>query len=789
MTIDSLLRYYSHAYYRNGFRRCDAASSDPNRLTFETGFYGVEFDIDDLTKIWFQVLEDQVAYQDCLTTNRTDSLEEGVMNIQIKQGDVTYTCKKIAPARDKLKPFNGNVILWEAGKVSQRFELLQLIFTDEDEKVLDGTYSLTIQVWPDTFALTLTAKDLTAETELEVTLQANDWVIEQCYSQESFNVTLHCNIQERTSDATLKVTTDVEPDPDPTIEQGLLKTQYNDAMHAYETTVDYWYSAKEGFSVRKFKVAYTDIREYDDYELVLEEGTTSPTPYVLSMGMPANVTGMVPMLLTEDGIPSGLPVQVSKNWHWQEKGSYAKLYMMLPASGKYILRVAYGFYGTLPSASHAQLSLWGYGTNSPSGRWDQLAIGCWGETLCIDSEFSCVEEKITDVRGLMMGSEPAQKWNWTHCAWGGDWIRVYASNKRLYVNNMKVAYLAHGPCLTHVRFHGYYGDGAIEFQVGIRTLRTDDYCRTFFQFDYQVLKDISLENGYLHSMLQRCFHTPTVAHGNWGGLSEERPIPDGLEANEVYVENQSFTGAAPFWIAFPDSTQFPPNEEGKKQMPDGTKNLIIQAFEANVGGTCYKEPAFSLVNEKSNWTRQQGESPSLMANLELPNGIKDLQAGDSIKMETEWTTHSREARDYNGPNSNYKEFLSLNPNSWKIPFREAQLNGSLLTVRVDEEGGDLVHKYPITVNVTNEEGVKLYIDGGVGGMPMEFCGLMHTDYRLYQANKETGEDTMLDQSSDVGNDYWQTDYNFSTSTYTMTFNPMLGDVWSTTWRLKSIRND
>ena len=55
----------------------------------------------------------------------------------------------------------------------------------------------------------------------------------------------------------------------------------------------------------------------------------------------------------------------------------------------------------------------------------------------------------------------------------------YASDKRLYVNNVKVAYLAHGPCLTHVRFHGYYGDRAIEFQVGIRMLRTDDYCHTY----------------------------------------------------------------------------------------------------------------------------------------------------------------------------------------------------------------------------------------------------------------------------------------------------------------------
>ena len=138
-----------------------------------------------------------------------------------------------------------------------------------------------------------------------------------------------------------------------------------------------------------------------------------------------------------------------------------------------------------------------------------------------------------------MGSKPDQKWNWTNCAWGGDWLRAYVAGKRLYVNHVKVAYLAHGPCLSNVRFYGYYGDRAVAFEVGIRTLRTDDYCRTFLQFQYQVLKEISLEKGYLHSMIQRAFHTPTVAHGNCDGLLQERSIPEGLKSNDIYVNYQS----------------------------------------------------------------------------------------------------------------------------------------------------------------------------------------------------------------------------------------------------------
>jgi hypothetical protein len=75
---------------------------------------------------------------------------------------------------------------------------------------------------------------------------------------------------------------------------------------------------------------------------------------------------------------------------------------------------------------------------------------------------------------------------------------------------------------------------------------------------------------------------------------------------------------------------------------------------------------------------------------------------------------------------------------------------------------------------------------------MEFCGLAHTSYRLFevQRDSETGEEseTMVDQSThEDKNDYWQTDYDFSTSSYTMTFNPKMGmncSSWTTKWRLK-----
>lgn len=48
-----------------------------------------------------------------------------------------------------------------------------------------------------------------------------------------------------------------------------------------------------------------------------------------------------------------------------------------------------------------QLSLIGYTGKGGNGRWDQLAIGCWGETICFDMDMRLVDITITDERMLM----------------------------------------------------------------------------------------------------------------------------------------------------------------------------------------------------------------------------------------------------------------------------------------------------------------------------------------------------------------------------------------------------
>jgi hypothetical protein len=56
-------------------------------------------------------------------------------------------------------------------------------------------------------------------------------------------------------------------------------------------------------------------------------------------------------------------MQVSKNWHINGIPGYGYFYAYLPvnagATTTYHIRLAYGFWGSLPSASHGNLSLVG----------------------------------------------------------------------------------------------------------------------------------------------------------------------------------------------------------------------------------------------------------------------------------------------------------------------------------------------------------------------------------------------------------------------------------------------
>jgi len=767
---------FSFGYWLNGWRKSPQDKS-ADILCIESGYFGFMVDVDDLANVRFGLLDDDLDYAQALESRaqRLRALARAKLTIEFTVNGKVYravTCK--AGTDTNVKRLSG-VRLWESGRLVQHFDLLGLKFQDEAGNVLDCDGALDILAWPGSLTLTVelnprrlnekvSAVWRDAKLSVGLTGDPGKWHEEKRIggvweSGQWHSVTLTCNmsgipaLDDRVS---IEVSTPGQTWP----------TTFAGGSNCMKAAV-------KGLQ-RAWKTGYTDIRNYDEFTIVLDNPGkhSARVPFLLDFIRPANITGLCPIICDEQGLPTGIPVQLSKNWHYRELGPYLRAYTLLPASPgttRYRLWIAYGFYGTLPSASHAQLSLVGWGSN---GRWDQLAIGCWGETMCLDMDMSATDIAITDVRMLMTRNGlTGRKWSWTDAGWGGDWLGIHdAKGNKLAFTEMKTAYLAHGPCLTEVRYHGCYGSHReVDVAAIVRTLRTDDYARTFHTLAYKFRSELSTTTAWLFKM-GRTGHlvTPQIAYGNGGGLIAEHSIALHLKPTELFIDKVTLSGEGPWWVAFPGAIHTSGRDWGT-----GSRALVIRSYRARFGDKVTNSPTISMPVHKV----QKDGRCDLDLLLVPPEGVTEFKPGDTMEMDLQWITLPRVADDYYGPNEAFRTHLAANPRSWKTVYREAQGNDLHVTV----DGGVAINTYPIIIQASQPE-IAVDIRGGVGAVPIRFDGLKTpAGYVLFQ--DIDGRLVPLDQSVH-GNDYWQTTYDARSNTYQMSFNIPLDGMESSKWVLK-----
>ena len=763
---------YSFAYWRNGWRK---HANDPSAdlLCFETGHYGLSLDLADFRKTRFGFFQDSLSYSDVLAqgTRRMDSLPAADFLIELETGGTVYRALSCRAAEATGEKPLQSARLWESGKLVQHYDLLGLIFKDEVGQRLACKAKLDIVVWPDAMAFNLEIAPSTSVWEqATVRMQLNQWKTEAPLTSK----------WKAGSPKTFTMACDPgEPIPKPDRLALSLSTEYPQQFPVSYRPDTLAYVAKVPRVKRRWSSGYTDIRDYDDFDIVIEnKGEETYVPFLFDCSDVANITGLCPMLCDENGRPTGIPVQLSKNWHHPQLGEYLRAYALIPAktgTSNYTLRICYGFYGTLPSATHAQLSLVGYGNleNSNNGRWCQLAIGCWGETICLDMDQSCVENIVTDVRMLMTRNGSYGKmWNWSDAGWGGDWLDLQDhQDRKLYLSGLKTAYRSHGPCLTDVRYHGFYGsERAVDIEATVRTLRTDDYARTFQSFHYGFQKSARAAKGSLFTM-GRTGHlvTPTIAYGNRDGLIEERQIPLHLETGSLLTPTIELSGPAPWWISFPDGK----HSRNFRRWGTGTRGLIIRSYEATTQGQTHTIPTIrsSIIS-----VARDGRA-NLNLQLTPPEGLDQFEPGDRVSFDAEWITIPRVPEDYYGPNESFRQHLQQHPTSWQTVYREAKGND----LQVDVSGGTLQQRYPLILQAT-EPGIGFSIQGGVGAVPVQIGGLKTPHGSLYRVE---GSQRVKFDPSVHGNDYWQTDYDSTTDRYSLTFNLPLDGQPSSQWFLQS----
>jgi len=235
-----------------------------------------------------------------------------------------------------------------------------------------------------------------------------------------------------------------------------------------------------------------------------------------------------------EGFPTGIPVQISKNWHRQKdrrmsyEGPWVHAVTSLRLPPKSVLPLEFALcwarWGGVPAASHAQLCLVGWGWNQ---LWDEVAIGSWGESICYEPDAVQQRCRIDDIRPLMVwGMHGEQtKWTWTHNVGGADFLVYYdAQGEYQPWRGVRTAYLSQGPNLTDVLYAGTTADGHIACRARVSSPRCADINRAYHRLRYDVLKPTPFSRLAFYQLGSDHYHWhqyDRLARGNAQGLMEE----------------------------------------------------------------------------------------------------------------------------------------------------------------------------------------------------------------------------------------------------------------------------
>ncbi|HPA18433.1 MAG TPA: metallophosphoesterase [Verrucomicrobiae bacterium] len=483
----------------------------------------------------------------------------------------------------------------------------------------------------------------------------------------------------------------------------------------------------------------------------------------------ASITGMSAILRGTDGQPTGIPVQLSKNWHGRpEGGVYAGQWfhglsqVRLPPESRIDLELtlAYGHWGGVAAASHAQLCLIGWGCNQ---LWDQSALGSWGESICYEPDQAQAQCSILDVRPVMVRSSANDRpWSWTHNVGGGDFFRVFdGAGQRVFPARMRTAYERYGPCLTDVTYAGETG-GAIEHAATVSLARTDDIVRGTYRLRLDVKNAMDISRFVIFQIGADTYSYTgerKMALGNETGLIREW---DTRWGEGVYRTEPRECGGRVPWVSMHEAVR---RASAGAHGAWANRGIVIRSWDACLGG----RKVAPWVAERG--VKARGEETSTMDILPPP-GIGRLEPGDFVHAVIEHIIMPQFAADYYGPNEALRKALGEGKNTWRMIHREAVGNDR----RVEMKIGTLEGLYPEVRVRTEGDGAAGNLVGGLGFVPITFTGLTSSRGYALEINGRR-----LDQAVH-GNDFWQTDYDPGTGTWQMTFNVPVAATGASSFR-------
>eukprot|EP00615_Pteridomonas_danica_P002625 CAMPEP_0114330380 /NCGR_PEP_ID=MMETSP0101-20121206/1714_1 /TAXON_ID=38822 ORGANISM="Pteridomonas danica, Strain PT" /NCGR_SAMPLE_ID=MMETSP0101 /ASSEMBLY_ACC=CAM_ASM_000211 /LENGTH=504 /DNA_ID=CAMNT_0001460375 /DNA_START=866 /DNA_END=2376 /DNA_ORIENTATION=- len=394
--------------------------------------------------------------------------------------------------------------------------------------------------------------------------------------------------------------------------------------------------------------------------------------------------------------------------------------------------------------------------------------------MCFDILGIHTRAQITDVRVELFDGV------WANNVGGGEFLIYYDVNgSYVYQKAVDVSILTPGPCLSNASFNGKSEEDSIQFNIKTSGTRTDDFLRVFFEFRYDILKDMEFSRlAFFQSGADSYAKNDeygTFSYGNIYNTSNDIHMDSTCHDTYDYKESMGYRklmhGKKAWWFAMSPSIDITTSGLGDR-------GYVIRDFKSKFNNIEYDSPAFSILCDKFE--------------ISVPMEVgSTLMKGDYIEFKLEFLVLPRIGDDFdyalNVQNSNTLSLLSKNYQNTSLMIKEqAMRNLNITAIK-----GHVESHYPVRVcanTLTNNHNnndddieVLFHVDGyGLGFIPIVICGLSthHVHYNenendregLWIKEKNDKKYKLLNQSVYENNDFYQTNYIESTQTYEIIFN-------------------
>ena len=671
------------------------------------------------------------------------ALPPAVLELSVRRGDRKFTCvgRGALPKDDFYYP----VRFVESGRFLQRVAVEGLEFADSAGSRLEAKGWLEIKIWPDHAVLSFGLETTNAWPKAALEL-----VVGERRASEPLS-TRQPAVLELFGPKNLQR---------PLVENyGALQLKRGEETDCtvLELPHQQWKNAKGTYYPEE------GLDRLDRWRFTLRNDSEREATLAIMFvdDHPPAITGFTPLLCDVDGTPTGIPVQISKNWHAQPKKGVLRhqgpwfhgcTFVRLPprSQREFTFSIAYARYGGVPAASHAQLSLIGWGHNQ---FWEQAAIGSFGESICYEPGRVQRRCCIDDIRPLMtLPSPDAKPYGWAGNCGGGDFLMwIDDAGRYQGFRATRCDYHAYGPCLTDVSYVEETSGGEVVSRVRVSIGRSDDYLRAFHHLRYDVRQPMKWQRLAFYQLGADYYNdTParSVAIGNVNGLGQEwQPI----RAKEVFDRRGVTLAGEQPWISIHGLEREEVNQGGAF----ASRGLIVRSWNAVLGGKPCRQPHASF------FATEYGKGVfRTVVELSPPADVSALQPGDFVEADIELVVFPADPRAYYGPNSAFGKVLEADADTWRLVQREAAGNALKVTGKV----GKVTRNYPLALTADAKGRAACDVTGGIGYVPVTFSSLK--DYRGFELLVDGHP---LSQAVH-GNDFWQTDYDAGLGQWRLTYN-------------------